>query len=297
LLPATINRTVLMSGAEYMSNASPINAWMNAHEPFNVERAVSQHQAIKAALEASGVKVISCPAPADCQDGVFTANWGLGRDNKILLSSLPTVRRPEQAVARQILEALGKDVYSLPEGIKFSGQGDALPCGKYVFMGTGYRTDLEAHTAVAETLGYEVIGVQTIPVLDSQHEPVINKETGWPDSRFYDLDLAIAILRFPDGEQKGLIAWCPEAFVPDSQAIMRSIDFVEKIEVPYSEAVQASACNLVSTGSHVVMNAAAPVLQTAIEAHGLSVTALVNDELAKNGGSVRCTTLTLDNGS
>lgn len=283
-----------MSGAQFMSNASPINAYM-ADEPFDVKEAVREHSAIKAALEAAGVKVISTPPPADCQDGIFTANWALIRGNKALMSSLPTVRRPEQAYARQVLTDLGKEIITIPEGLKFSGQGDALPCGDYLFVGTGYRTDRAVHQIIADQLGFKVISVEAIPELDQAGQPVINRATGWPDSRFYDLDLAISILRFPVAGQKGLIAWCPDAFVPATQAVMRDLDFVDKIEVPFQEAVKAAACNLVSTGSHVVMNAGAPVLQAAIEASGLTTTALNNQELAKNGGSVRCCSLTLDN--
>lgn len=290
----TINRTVLMSGAQYMSNASPINAYM-ADEPFDVQEAVREHTAIKSALEAAGVTVISTPPPVDCQDGIFTANWALVRGNKALLSSLPTVRQPEQAYARKVLADLGKQVFTVPEGLKFSGQGDALPCGDYLFAGTGYRTDAAVHKIIEDVLGFKVISVQAIPELDAAGTPVINSATGWPDSRFYDLDLAISILRFPTSDQKGLIAWCPEAFVPATQAVIRQLDFVDKIEVPLGEAVNAAACNLVSTGSHVVMNAGAPTLKAAIEARGLTTTTLHNEELAKNGGSVRCCSLTLDN--
>lgn len=289
-----INQTVLMSGAQYMSNDSPINAYMQ-EEPFDVALAMNQHTAIKQALEAAGVNVISVPPPADCQDGIFTANWALVRSNEALLASLPTVRKPEMAYAKAALQNLGKTVTELPDGIKFSGQGDALPCGDFVFAGTSYRTDPEAHNYIASVLGYTVIPVQTIPLTDKDGNTVINQATGWPDSHFYDLDLAISILKFPSEGQKGLIAWCPDAFVPETQERLRALDFVDKIEVSYDEAVQASACNLVSTGTHVVMNARAPQLQAAIESQGLTVTALENGELAKNGGSVRCTTLTLDN--
>src|SRR5579875_2647544 len=177
----TINRTALMSGAQYMSNASPINAYMH-EEPFDVARAMEQHQAIRAALQAAGVTVVDTPPPAECQDGVFTANWALVRGDKALLASLPTVRKPEEAYARSVLENLGKTVYTLPEGVKFSGQGDSLPCGDYVFMGTGYRTDPAAHEAAADILGYNVIALQAVPETDASGQPVTNAATGWPDS-------------------------------------------------------------------------------------------------------------------
>jgi N-dimethylarginine dimethylaminohydrolase len=284
-----------MSGAKYMTNASAINAYMRSDESFDVDKAITQHQAIKSALEEVGVKVLSVEPPENCQDGIFTANWAVTKGNKAVMSSLPTVRKPEEAYARKILEDLGIEINTLPEGIKFSGQGDALPCGDYLFIGTNYRTDRQAHNFIADKLGYKILNVQAMPKMDENNQPVINSETGWPDSFFYDLDLAIAILYPPADNSKGLIAWCPEALMPESQELVRSLDFVDKIEVSLEEATKASACNLVSTGSHVVMNAKAPNLQAAIESYGLKTTALNNEELAKNGGSVRCTTLTLYN--
>ena len=290
-----INKTVLMSGADFMINASPINPYMHQGEPFNRQEAMREHSAIQKALEDAGIKVTKVDPPSDCQDGIFTANWALTRGGKALMSHLPNARQAEEAYAAKMLKAQGLELHFLPEDIRFSGQGDALPCGDYVFAGTGYRTDPAAHTAISEILGYKVIPLQTIPARDNNGTPIINQASGWPDSDFYDIDLAIAILRWPTLEQKGLVAWCPDAFEPASQATMRSLDFVDLLEVPLQEAVGVSACNLVSSGYHVIMNAGAPTLQAAIEKAGLSVTTLSNKELAKNGGSVRCCSVTLDN--
>ncbi|HSX47624.1 MAG TPA: arginine deiminase-related protein [Patescibacteria group bacterium] len=289
------NKTVLMSGAQFMTNASAINAYMHSDEEFNVEKAVEQHDHIKQALQSIGVEVKSVLPPTNCQDGIFTANWGLARGKRVLLSNLPTVRKPEMPYAKKVLLEIGIEVFDMPEDVRFSGQGDALPCGNYVFVGTNYRTDKTAHKIISDTLGYHVIPLQTVPKLDENRKPVANSETGWPDSLFYDLDMAIAILKPPTPMQKGLIAWCPEAFMPESYELIKNIDFVEKIEVPLEEAIKASACNLLSTGRAVIMNANAPSLQSAIESHSFKTLALHNEELAKNGGSVRCATLTLFN--
>lgn len=292
-----INRTVLMSGADFMSNASAINPYMHEGEPFDQAEAIQEHSRIQAALEQAGVKVIKVDPPSGCQDGIFTANWALVRGDKALMSALPGVRQPEQAYAQQILQNLGKQTFTVPAGVKFSGQGDALPCGDYVFAGTGYRNDPAAHKAIEETLGYKVIAVQAIPARNADGQPLINAASGWPDSQFYDIDLAISVLKWPEAAsgRRGLIGWCPDALTPDSQALIRSLDFVDKIEVSFQEATDVAACNLVSTGRHVVMNAGAPRYQAAIEAAGLTVTTTNNQELAKNGGSVRCCSLTLDN--
>ena len=290
-----INKTVLMSGADFMTNESPINPYMHSGEPFNRQKAVQEHQAIQKALEDAGITVVKVDPPADCQDGIFTANWALTRGGKALMSHLPNARQAEEAYAAKMLKAQGLKLHFLPADIRFSGQGDALPCGDYVFAGTTYRTDPAAHKAIETVLGYTVIPLQTIPSAGPNGQPLINAASGWPDSAFYDIDLAIAILKWPKDSQKGLIAWCPEAFEPASQATIRGLDFVDRIEVPLQEAVGVSACNLVSSGYHVVMNAGAPVLQAAIENAGLTVTTLSNTELAKNGGSVRCCSVTLDN--
>jgi len=82
--------------------------------------------------------------------------------------------------------------------------------------------------------------------------------------------------------------------MPDSQDKIRALP-IEKIEVSLEEAVQAFACNLVSTGETVVMGSQAPNFRAAVEAHGLQTITPDISELAKGGGYIRCTTLTLDN--
>ena len=121
------------------------------------------------------------------------------------------------------------------------------------------------------------------------------QSSGWPDSFFYDIDLALSVLRAPNDEQPGLIAWCPEAFTSESQAILRAFTAVEKIEVSLREAQEAFACNLVSTGETVVMSGNAPEFKATLESHGLTVVSPNVHELLKGGGFIRCTTLTLDN--
>ncbi|MFA5004325.1 MAG: arginine deiminase-related protein [Candidatus Saccharimonadales bacterium] len=284
-----INKTVLMSGANYFDDQAAINPFMNTSVPINRAKAQVEHDSIRAALEQAGVKVLKVNPPVDCQDGVYTANWALVRGDRAVLSTLPDVREAEEPYAEHILQDLGKQVFKVPDGLHFSGQGDALPCGNYLFTGTGYRTEAAAHQFLADTLGYNLISLQAVPELDETGRPVINAVSGWPDSFFYDIDLALSVIR-PD-----LIAWCPKAFTSESQAKIRAITDLDKIEVSLEEAKRSFACNLISTGEVVIMSATAPDLKAAIEAKGLKVVTPVITELAKGGGYIRCTTLTLDN--
>lgn len=288
-----INQTVLMSGVQYFDDAAPINPFMGDASPINLQTAQQEHDAIKHALETAGIKVIEVDPPENCQDGVYTANWALVRGDTAVLASLPNARKAEEAYAAEILASLGKKVVRVPDGLKCSGQGDALPCGNFLFAGSGYRSDPAAQSFAADTLGFELVQLQTIPLTDSSGTPVINAFSGWPDSFFYDIDLALSVLRPPTATEKGLIAWCPNAFMPQSQELLRNFNAVDKIEVSLTEAKGAFACNLVSTGETVIMSAHAPLFRAAIEAHGLQVITPQITELAKGGGYIRCTTLSL----
>lgn len=259
--------------------------------------AQAEHDAIRGALEAAGVNVVTIASPQQSQDGVYTANWALVRGDKAIPARLPNVRKAEEAYARKALQELGKELIEVPEGLRFSGQGDALACGNYLFCGHGYRSDEAAQAFAAHTLGYTRIQLQTVPQLDEAGSPVVNAVSGWEDSFFYDIDLALSIIKQPENDTPGLIAYCPEAFTEESQRRIKDLELdgvIETIPVSLDEAERAFACNLVSTGETVVMGDGAPGLKTALEVHGLTVVTPHIRELSKGGGYIRCTTLTID---
>lgn len=282
-----------MSGAEYFSTEQPINPYY-ADESVNLEAAGREHSEIKRCLEQAGIQVAKVDAPADSQDGVYAANWALVRGQKAVLARLPSARQAEEAWAEAILLEKGYDVIRVPEHLKFSGQGDALACGEYLFCGQGYRSDLEAQVFAADTLGYRRIQLQTIPQLDEDGRPVTNAASGWADSFYYDIDLALAIIKGPSEGSRGTIAYCPEAFTAESQGVLAKLEGFDKILISEHEARAAFACNLVSTGEAAVMSAHAPQLKAYLEARGLRVFTPEITELAKGGGYIRCTTLSLN---
>lgn len=288
-----INTHVLMSDARHFSNEQAINPYYD-QELINIDGAEREHKAIRSLLERAGVVVTQVPSPTDSQDGVYTANWALVRGNTAILARLPDARKSEEDYAEKVLTDLGITVLRVPDNLHFSGQGDALACGNLLFCGNGYRSDLEAQKFAATTLGFERIQLQTIPQIDAQGVPVINHVSGWADSFFYDIDLALSIIKGPTETEKGLIAYCPQAFTPESQAILQNLNTVDKIEVSLSDAKEAFACNLVSTGETVVMSAHAPGFSQALRDYGLTVLSPEIKELVKGGGYIRCTTLTLD---
>lgn len=287
-----INSTVIMSSAEHFSNEQPINPYYH-EESVSIDRATGEHTTIRRLLGEIAITVIQVPVTPESQDGVYTANWALVRGDKAVLARLPQARKAEEAWAEKILTDQGIDVTHVPKDWRFSGQGDALPCGDYLFCGNGYRSDLEAQAFAADTLGYKRIQLRTIPQIDKNGSEMINASSGWPDSFYYDIDLALSIISGPSESSLGTIAYCPEAFVPESQQILAELEGFDKIIVSESEAREAFACNLVSTGKSVVMSAHAPHLKAELESRGLQVFTPEITELSKGGGYIRCTTLSI----
>ncbi|PRY53421.1 N-dimethylarginine dimethylaminohydrolase [Knoellia remsis] len=286
-----LNSTLLMSSAHHFGNDHKLNPYYEDGETVDTAKAELEHKGIQIALRRAGAEIVTVDAPPTSQDGVYTANWALARDGRALLAKLPPSRQSEEAWARDRLREIGYLVDELPEPWRFSGQGDMLVCGDLVFCGAGYRSDEQAIAYAAQHFGLERVQLWTLPLLDADGTPALNEVSGWPDSYWYDIDLTLAVLREPDGDGKGLIAYCPEAFTPESRELLAGLDVVEKIEISEKEAREAMACNLVSTGTAVVMSADAPQLRADIESAGLDVITPQVEELAKGGGYIRCTSL------
>jgi N-dimethylarginine dimethylaminohydrolase len=289
-----------MSGADYFNDQQAINALMNSADAVNTEQAVIEHGLIEQAVEKAGITVDRITAEPGLQDFVYTANWAIIRNGKAILARLPNTRQPEEAFAKHALQDRGVETFTLPDAVKkFSGQGDVLAFGDTAIAQWGYRTDKAAHPYLKSVLGFsKVVSLHTKPLRRysignlSLGPKVINKITGLPDSKTYDLDLAVAIIRWPDQTQTGTVAYCPAVMSLLSRYKMWRLK-ADKIKVSRKEALEAFALNLVSTNQTVVMNAGAPQFTSAIKARGLNVTELELPELKKGGGSIRCSTLTL----
>ena len=280
-----INSKVLMSGVDYFA-VEELNPYSSMSNQPKLSAAKTEYNLLQQTFNNSGIEVVKVPAPENCQDGVYTANWALCLNGLAIMANLPKMRTQETPFATKHLKDLGYDIMNLPENVRFSGQGDALVCGDYLFAGHGYRTDLEAHEYIKKAFGGEVVSLKTVPAYDVNKKPIINSITGWDDSYFYDIDLAVSVIN------DDLIAWCPEAFMPESQEIIRSVK-LDKIEVSLEEALGGFACNLLSTGDVVIMSDNAPQLKNNLEQKGLKTVSPKMTELSKGGGYIRCTTLTL----
>jgi N-dimethylarginine dimethylaminohydrolase len=280
-----MNKNLLVSGVDYFTNDQKINPYYT-DDQIDLEKAKLEHETIINFFKQAGINIIQVKPPKNCQDGVYTANWAIVKDGVAIMSNLPNARKLEEPYAKEVLESLNIKCLTLPEDILFSGQGDSLICGKYLLAGSGYRSNPEAQQFVAKTLNLELVQLHTIPELDENGQPVINKSSNLPDSFFYDLDLSIAII------DQNTIAYCPEAFDEPSRAKLEALS-LNKIIVSLDEAQNGFACNLVSTGESVIMSNKAPNLKNELEKRGLTVYTPDITELIKGGGYIRCISLAL----
>ena len=262
-----MNNELLVSDATHFRIDYEINPYMHTDVQPDPAAANAEHDAIIAAHLAAGRLVEYVPAAPECPDMVFTANAAVVRGEQAVLGFPPPERKAETSYFQEWLVDRGYDVIEAP--YPFSGQGDALACGDLLLAGYGQRTDQRMHAILAEELGYDVIPLRTV------------------GPRWYDLDLAVAVI------DPRTLAYCPQALDEPSRGSLRALG-LELIEVGLDEAARL-ALNLISDGRTVTMTSGAPRLAATLRERGLHVVELDTTQLAKGGGGVRCTALTLDN--
>ena len=261
-----LNTELLVSDAIHFRVDYEINPYMHTETQPDQATAVAEHEAIVAAHRAAGRRVAHLPSAPECPDMVFPANAALVRGNRAVLGDLPPERKAERPYFQEWLIGHGFDIIEAP--FPFSGQGDALAIGDVVLAGYGQRTDRRMHDVLAQELGYQVVPLRTVSPC------------------WYDLDLAVAVI------DSQTLAYCPDALDEPSRRRLRELG-MHLIEVSVAEAARV-ALNLISDGDTVTMSRGAPRLAATLRARGLRVVELTTTELAKGGGGVRCTALTLD---
>ncbi|WP_369201209.1 dimethylarginine dimethylaminohydrolase family protein [Streptomyces sp. PU-14G] len=262
-----MNRDLLMSDAAYFRISYEINPYMDKSCQPDVAAAVAEHTAISAAHRAAGRRVRRMESAPECPDMVYTANAAFVSDQRAVLGDPPAARLEEIPYFRSWLKENGFEVLDAP--YSFSGQGDALACGRLLLAGYGRRTDQRMHGFLADLFGHEVVPLHTV------------------SDQWYDVDLAVAVI------DEDTLGYYPGALDDPSRGRLADLG-LELIEVESAEA-HAFALNLVSDGDTVTMTRGAPRFAATLRERGLTVVELNTSELRKGGGGVRCTALTLDN--
>lgn len=259
-------RTYLMCPPDHFRVEYTINPWMDPAVPVDAELAGKQWRRLRDTLEGLGHTVHVLDPVPELPDLVYTANGAFVLDGTALGARFRHPQRAAEARAHQRwYEERGWRF--VPPRVVNEGEGDLVWAGDRILAGHGFRTEAAAHDEAAQLFGVEVVSLRLV------------------DPRYYHLDTALAVLA------PGHIAYYPDAFAPESRAVLRRA---------YPDAMIADAAdaaefglNLVSDGRHVVVPAGATGMVAKLAAAGYQPVPLDLSELHKGGGSGKCCTAEL----
>jgi N-dimethylarginine dimethylaminohydrolase len=267
---------LLMCAPTYYDVDYVINPWMegNVHAPSKA-RAGMQWRALHAELS-KRAQVRLVEGVLGSPDMVFTANAGLRFGSEIALSRFQFAERQGEAAWFEAwFRAAGLTVRTMPVGVPFEGEGDALWAvdGARLWAGWGFRTALESHRLLENWWGIEVASLRLV------------------DPRFYHLDTCFAPL--PNGD----VLYFPDAFdEPSRRAIEAYYPASRRVIVSEADAT-TFCCNAVCLGSELVMNHVSRQLRGELEGRGFEVCETPLDEFLKAGGAAKCLVMTLASAS
>ncbi|MFH1023360.1 MAG: arginine deiminase-related protein [Planctomycetota bacterium] len=248
-----------------------INPWMKVERKADNPRAVAAWHELVEALGDAGCRVERVAPVKGLPDMVFTANAGIVRGRKVIISNFRfKERQGEAAHFRRWFDANGFQTLSLPAEFIFEGEGDALFAGDRLYAGYYFRTDIASHERVSELLGVEAISLELV------------------DKRFYHLDTCFCPL---DAET---VVWYPPAFDPYARRVIRR-NFSNSIGLSERDALRFAA-NAVIVGKHIIMNAGCGGLKRVLARRGLVTHEVDLSEFLKAGGSAKCLVLKLEEG-
>ena len=260
---------ILMCCPDHYEVSYEINPWMNKSIATEKKKAWTQWKALHHTVLRLGGWVEYVEQPAGQPDLVFTANAGLVKGTRCVLSHFKhKERQVEEPTYKDWFIKHGFEVLELKDCF-FEGEGDALFAGEVLFAGTGFRSDASSHKHIAEYLSIEkIIECELI------------------NPYFYHLDTCFCPLN-PD-----LAIYFPGAFSAKSIDEMRK--HIKLIEVREDEA-KKFACNSVVLGKNIIIPAGCTKTSDTLNKKGYTTHEVELDEFMKAGGASKCLTLKLKN--
>jgi len=242
-----------------------INPWMDPSTPVDVDRAIAQWTTLADTYRRLGHTVELIEPIPGLPDMVFAANGATVIDGTVLGSQFRYPERTEEGPA--YLNWFARNGFVTQEAKSTNeGEGDLLLTERYLLAGTGFRTDLDAHSQAQELFGRPVITLQLV------------------DPRFYHLDTALTVLGGPAG-----VAYLPQAFSAGSRKVLRQL-FPDAI-IAREEDAAVLGLNAVSDGHRVVLPVQARGLAAQLTERGYQPVGVDLSELRKAGGGPKCCTL------
>jgi N-dimethylarginine dimethylaminohydrolase len=205
-------------------------------------------------------------------DLVFTANAGLVKGKKVLLSRFRCPeRQEEEKIDRAWFAQNGFTLIDPPLGAFFEGAGDALYDASLdlYWVGHGFRSDRDFAPLLEAALDARAVELTLV------------------DPRFYHLDTCLCSL------PGGFLMYFPDAFDAASREKLESrVPESRRITVDEEDALKF-CCNAVSLQNLAILNDASDALQRRLRAAGVTPVLTPLSEFLKAGGAAKCLTLDL----
>ena len=259
----------LMCPPDYYEVAYEINPWMSVRRRVHQKKAALQWKNFFDLLTRELHARVELLKPVrGLPDLVFTANAGVVEKRLFVRSNFRhSERRGEEPYDEAWFRKNGYRVKTVERPFCFEGEGDILRMGDELYTGFHFRSDVEAHEAIACYLRTSYLPLRL------------------QDKRFYHLDTCFAPL-----DKESALVYMP-AFEPYAQlALWETIR--DPIEVPEDEALRF-VCNLVAVGKNVILPEGCPNTAKQLEKRGFRVYFLDFSEFIKAGGAAKCLVLRL----
>ncbi|WZH38612.1 MAG: N-dimethylarginine dimethylaminohydrolase [Microbacterium enclense] len=273
------HRRYLMCRPEHFTVSYSINPWMEPSRPTDTKLAIAQWQSLYDTYTQLGHEIELIDPLEGLPDMVYTANGGFVIDG---VAYGPKFRFRERAAeAPAFIDWFAANGFEVAEPVEVNeGEGDFLLVGDTILAGTGFRSTGDSHREVGEVFSREVVSLTLT------------------DPRFYHLDTAIAVLdpvEGPGGVDKANIAYLPNAFDEQSQAILRE-RYPDAIRVSDADGA-VFGLNSASDGKNVIISPRAVGFEAQLRERGYTPVKVDLSELLLGGGGIKCCTLELRGGA
>lgn len=258
-----------MCRPDYFRIAYEINPWMNVHNPSDAALAHQQWNRLNEAITGAGAGISLIKPVAGLPDMVFTANAGLVKDDKVILSNFRhRERQGEEIYYEKWFTEKGYHCHSISSGSAFEGAGDAIFYKDMMLLAHGFRTDTSAFRYVGDIMEMGYMAIELV------------------NPHFYHLDTCLQYF-----EEIDLIIYYPDAFSTEGRNRIEELpsDIMRlSIDDAYS-----FVCNSVCINRRLLLDKCSEKLAERLADYGLDIIHIDTSEFMKSGGSVRCMVLEL----
>ncbi len=230
--------------------------------PIDYTKALEQHQAYCAGLEACGVEVIRMPPDEAMPDSVFVEDTAIILDEVAIITPMGIASRRAEPLRNEAAIARYRPLVHITLPATIEG-GDVMRLGKAIFVSLSTRTNaagIEALRTLAAPYGYTVTEVTLHDCLHLKSAcTALDDQT---------------ILLNP--------AWVDTA----------AFDDYELVEIAADE---PNAGNVVRANGHILVSSQYPHTNTIIERRGYKVCAVDASEFTKAEAAMTCMSLIVEN--